>query len=308
MLSLAARLAPALCLPLVLSACGTPTEGGESDEGPVVASFYPLAWVAERVAGDNYDVLNLTAPGAEPHDLELGITQTAGLQSASLIVFAHGMQPAVDAAVDNVSESTVIDAAEVVDLIPLAEHGDEETHEDDHGDEHGDADPHFWLDPLRMADLADAVADELGDLHPESAGEFTANAAEARADLERLDSAYTTGLASCERETVVVSHAAFGYLSRYGLHFEAIAGLSPDAEATPADLARLQELIAHEGITTVFSERLASSAMADSLAGDVGVKTAVLDPIEGLTSEDPHADYLSLMTENLAALQKANGC
>jgi zinc transport system substrate-binding protein len=106
----------------------------------------------------------------------------------------------------------------------------------------------------------------------------------------------------------VVSHEAFGYLERYGLHFEGIAGLTPDAEPTPAVLAALEDLIAKEGITTVFSERLASPAMAQSLASDTGVKTAVLDPIEGPGEGDAASDYVALMKQNLAALQQANGC
>jgi zinc transport system substrate-binding protein len=89
---------------------------------------------------------------------------------------------------------------------------------------------------------------------------------------------------------------------------EPIAGLSPGAEPTPADLARLQDLIGSEGITTVFSERLVSPRVSQSLADDVGVETAVLDPIEGLSDDTDDEDYLSLMRHNLAALEKANGC
>jgi zinc transport system substrate-binding protein len=107
---------------------------------------------------------------------------------------------------------------------------------------------------------------------------------------------------------VVVSHDAFGYLEKYGIHFEAIAGLSPDAEPTPADLGRLHQLIEDEGITTVFGERLAPPALVDTLARDAGVTTAVLDPIEGLTDETEGEDYLTLMTQNLDALRVGNGC
>ena len=189
--------------------------------------------------------------------------------------------------------------------MPASEH--EHEHEEA-GHDHGDLDPHFWQDPLLMADLADAVADQLGELDPDARATYADNAAELRSELETLDEEYTDGLATCERTTTVVSHEAFSYLARYGLAFEAIAGLSPDAEPTPADLARLQELITNDGITTVFSERLASSKMADSLAGDLGLETAVLDPIEGLSDETADEDYLSLMGENLDALRKANAC
>ena len=106
----------------------------------------------------------------------------------------------------------------------------------------------------------------------------------------------------------MVSHDAFGYLDKYGLEFEPIAGLSPDAEPTAADLQHLQQLIRDEGLTTVFSETLGSSASARSLAEDTGLQTATLDPIEGLADSGSGADYFSLMQDNLSALRKANGC
>jgi zinc transport system substrate-binding protein len=300
-----------------------------------VAAFYPLAWVTERVAGEEWEVSNLTQPGGEPHDLELGIAQTADLDEADVVVFEHEFQPAVDEAIDNVSDAVVVDAAEAVELRTLEEqheghagesgeehateeehsedeHSGEEHSEDEHsgddGHDHGDTDPHFWQDPLLMADLADAVADGLAEVDADGAATYRANADELRTELEELDAEFTEGLAGCERDTVVVSHEAFGYLERYGLHFEGIAGLSPDAEPTPAVLAELEELIASEGITTVFSERLASPAMAESLAADTGVETAVLDPIEGPGDGEDAGDYVALMQQNLEALRRANGC
>lgn len=296
--------AVALAAPLVLAGCGQGDP--ESGQGPrVVASFYPLAWVAEQVAGDDREVTNLTQPGGEPHDLELGIAQTAELDRADLVVLLDGFQPAVDEAVRNIADAEVLDAAEVVELLPLDEHqhaGEEAGHGGD------DVDPHFWLDPLLMADLGEAVATQLAALDPAGAEKFAAHAAALRRTLERLDAAYRDGLSQCRRDTVVVSHDAFGYLGRYGLRFEAIAGLSPDAEPTPADLARLQQLIRTEGVTTVFSERLASPAMAQALARDMGVGTAILDPIEGPDDDAGGGDYVALMEENLAALQEAGAC
>lgn len=318
-MSLATRLLPVasvLTASALLAGCGQ-LGGEQSGDGRrAVASFYPLAWVTERVAGDGWTVENLTQPGKEPHDLELDIAQTASLDRADLVVLEEGFQPAVDSTAADL-DAPVLDAAAVVDLLPADEHADEHAdetaeehaeHAEDDGHDHGDVDPHFWLDPLKVADLADAVADELSDLDPDNAGTYTANAASVRTDLEQLDQDYTDGLAACERTTTVVSHDAFSYLARYGLDFEPIAGLSPDAEATAADLARLQDLIRRDGVTTVFSERLVSPKMAETLADDLGVTTAVLDPIEGLSEETSQEDYLSLMRENLTALQQANGC
>ena len=153
------------------------------------------------------------------------------------------------------------------------------------------------------------MASELGDIDPDHAEEYDANAAALVEELDELDAAYSEGLANCERDVVVVSHDAFGYLGdRYGLDIHGIAGLSPDAEPGPADIAELQELIDAEGVTTVFSETLVSPATAETLAQDAGVGTDVLDPLEGLSDETADEDYLSIMRSNLASLQEANGC
>jgi zinc transport system substrate-binding protein len=208
----------------------------------------------------------------------------------------------VDASAET-ADAPVLDAAEEVEL-----RGADAHEEDGHDHDSDDLDPHFWLDPLLMADLGDAVAGRLAEVDPGAADTYAANAADLRSEMEALDGEYTDGLASCERDVTVVSHQAFGYLERYGVHFEAIAGLSPDAEPTAADLGRLQDLITAEGVTTVFSERLASPKMSQTLAEDLGIETAVLDPIEGLSDETADEDYLSLMRQNLAALQQANGC
>lgn len=292
----------------LLAGCSAFSEDGPAADGDgvrVATGFYPLQYVVERVGGDHVTVDNLTMPGKEPHDLELTVQETAAVAQSDLVVFEHGFQPAVDDAVETSAEGAVLDAAETVALRPA---GGEADHEGEDEEDQGDLDPHFWQDPVLVADLGDAVADQLGELDPDHADDFATAAADLRADLERLDGDYTAGLEGCERSTVVVSHDAFGYLEKYGLHFEAIAGLSPDAEPTPADLARLQQLIDDEGITTVFGERLAPPALVDTLAGDTGVTTAVLDPVEGLTPETDDEDYLTLMAENLDALRTANGC
>lgn len=287
-----------------LAACS----GGDAQESgrlQVVAAFYPLQYAAERVAGGHAEVSNLTQPGKEPHDLELSVRQVARVSRADLVVFEKHFQTAVDHAVED-RDGADLDAASVVDLLPPAEHAGEE--HDDH--EHGDLDPHFWQDPLRMAALGDALAHELGEVDPDNAAAYVANAASLRTELEKLDTEFRTGLAGCKRDMVVVNHDAFGYLAKYGLHLEPIAGLSPDAEPTAATLAGLHDLIKEEGITTVFSETLVSKKTAESLAGELGIRTAVLDPLEGLSAEAEQngGDYLSVMRQNLAALKKANAC
>ena len=290
----------------LLAGCGAVT-GSDSGKPQVVASFYPLQYVAERVAGDHAEVHNLTSPGVEPHDLELSVMQTAEVADADLVLYQHGLQPAVDETVEQNGPEHVVDATEVVDLVPAGDHGEET--DEEHADHAADGgDPHFWLDPERLAQVAAAFEDELAAVDADHAADYARNLEALQRDLAALDAEYRTGLASCEIDTVVVSHDAFGYLEKYGLHFEAINGLSPDAEPSPTHIAALHELIRSDGITTVFSETLGSRQLADAIAGDLGIETAVLDPVEGLGDATDDEDYLSLMRANLAALQEANRC
>ncbi|MEJ7832744.1 MAG: metal ABC transporter substrate-binding protein [Nocardioides sp.] len=294
--------AAATATALLLSGCGALAEdddpGSTAGGGQVVAAFYPLQYVADRVAGDGFDVQNLTSPGSEPHDLELGVRETALVTDADLLLYVGGFQPAVDDAAAENTAASVLDVADVVGLLPFEE-GEEDA---------GEVDPHFWHDPMLMADLGDAVAERMAEIDPANADAYTGNAADLRDDLEALDQQFADGLAECRIDTVVTNHDAVGYLAKYGLELESIAGISPDAEPTPAELAALQDLIEQAGITTVFSETLVSRATAETLANDLGVDTAVLDTVEGLTDDTADEDYLSLMRSNLAALQEANGC
>lgn len=271
--------------------------GGSNPE--VVASFYPLQFVAEQVLGPDGTVRNLTGPGVEPHDLELTPRQVAQLSGAKVVIYEKGVAPAVDQAVANDGPARTVDAASVVHLRKAL--GGQESA--------AGRDPHFWQDPTLLAKVADAFTTEISKADPAHASDFRARNATLQGKLRALDAAYRTGLTTCRTRALVVSHDAFEYLgSRYHLQVHPIAGLSPDAEPSVRHLAQLGDLIRTDHITTVFSERLASPQLADALARDLGITTAVLDPVEGLTTSDSKETYLSLMRENLRAIQKAGGC
>lgn len=310
-------LAAALLTVPALAACGA--EAGDEADLTVVASFYPAAFVSERVAGDLAAVNVLSRPGTDAHDLELTPQQIASVQDADLVVYQSGFQAAVDDAVAAAERdpATVVDSAEGIELIEDGDHdhGDDHGHEGEHGDEadhdhdHGPGDPHLWLDPANMVQLTRDVESALATADPDNAETYAANAESLIEELETLDADFTAGVATCERREIVVSHAAFGYLARaYDLEQIAVNGIDPSNEPSAAQLAQISDLVQEEGITTVFTERLVSSAVADTVAREAGVETAVLDPIEGLTDETADEDYISLMRANLEAITQANDC
>ncbi|MFP5220222.1 MAG: metal ABC transporter substrate-binding protein [Actinomycetes bacterium] len=289
--------------------------GEEAQRLDVLVGLYPYQFVAERVGGDDVAVENVTPPGVEPHDVELSPQQVGAVGEADLVLISPTFSPALDEAVEQQRPAAVLDVLSVVDVRESGEeeaHGDEEVHADEeaaHGEEghdHGGEDPHVWLDPTRLATIADAVADELAELAPERADAFRERAAALRAELEELDGELEQGLAQCERRDVVTSHDAFGYLTeRYGLDQVPVSGLSPEEEPSPRRLAEVATTAKERGVTTVFFEETVSPRVAEQLAREVGAKAEVLSPLEA-PPED--GDYLSAMRANLAALQEALDC
>jgi zinc transport system substrate-binding protein len=251
-----------------LTGCGSgPGSSSAGEPVRVVAAFYPLQYVAERIAGDHADVTNLTRPGVEPHDLELNPRDVATLDQAALVVYLNGFQPAVD------------------------------------------ADPHFWLDPLRLADVADGVAARLAEVDRPHADSYRRNAAKLRDDLRALDQEFQSGLSSCRNRELVTSHTAFGYLARrYRFDQVGITGLSPEEEPSPAKMSEVARFVRTHDVGTIYYETLASPTLTRTLADETGAEVAVLDPVEGLTDKSAGTDYLAVMRANLRTLQKGQDC
>jgi zinc transport system substrate-binding protein len=303
------------CLLILAAATGCTRAGSassartEQDQLAIVTAFYPLQFIAQRVAGDLATVANLTQPGAEPHDLELTPRQVARLTTASLVIYEKGFQPAVDDAVHQSENREVIDTTTIVPLRPLTAPGDDLGHGEGAGHDHPALDPHVWLDPTSVSRIAAAVQERLVTIDPDHAVDYKRNASSLSKELRNLDQSFRSGLAHCVRTEFMTTHAAFGYLAeRYHLTQIPISGLNPDSEPSPARIAEVQRVAREHGLTTIFSETLVSPAVAQAIAGDLGLTTDVLDPIEGITSQSRGQDYLSVMSANLAALRKAGEC
>ena len=297
-----------LLLALVASSsvgCGSATQAREGVLR-IAASFYPLEWMAQQVGGDRVAVSSLTEPGAEPHDLELTASDVAELEKADVVLYLGGFQPALDDALEQVAEGVRFDVAGPARLEPtsssiIAGKRDAEGA--------GTVDPHFWLDPVRLAAVGDAFAEHLAAIDGDGPGSFTANAQKFGRVLHGLDRTIAAGLASCRNSNLVTSHNAFGYLARrYGLKQVGITGLSPEDEPTPGDLASVADFVEDNQVATIYFETLAPSAVADAVARETGAQTAVLDPIEGLDDGSAGRDYIGIMRANLAALERGQPC
>ena len=295
---------------LALTACGSSTAAPDDDEAAlsVVASFYPLEWLAGRLLGDDVVVTGLTPPGTEPHDLVLDPRSREAIDDADVVLYLGlSYQPDVERAVAQLPEDVrSVDAltAPGVDLLPAP---------GDLGKEplDGNLDPHVWLDPVRMSVLAEQAAEALVGARPALRATVTERLGELQGDLTALDEQLRASLATCERRTIVTSHAAFGYLAdRYDLDQIAIAGLDPDDEPDPATLSEIATDARDAGVTTVFFEEALPPDLARTVADEIGAETDLLGALEF----DPAAavgsgeDYLSVMQQNGRALATGLGC
>lgn len=311
---------------LTLAACGG---GGESGDGTpvVVTSNYPLRFLVERIGGDRVTSVDFATPGADAHGLELSVRQVMQVQEAALVLQIPGYQTAIDDAIASGPGDNVLDVAQVIELLitelgdteavhegesaeEYAEHADDaasdaggESAEEDHeGHDHGGTDPHLWHDPLRIAQIGDALAERLGELDPDDADGYAERAAAVRTELEDLDAELAESFGAVDgRRTFVTSHAAYTYLAaRYDLHQVGISGIDPETEPSPQRLLELEKVIDAEGVTTVFFETTASPKVAQTLAENIGISSEELDNLETQLSED--ADYPQVMRENARKL------
>jgi zinc transport system substrate-binding protein len=289
---------------LTVNGCGAASGPATQGKVSVVAAFYPVAYAAQRVGGARAVVTNLTPAGAEPHDLELSPKQVDEIQSAKVVfVMGNGFQPAVERSAHQRDGDTV----DLLRQLPIGAKGKQV----EEGDPNA-LDPHVWLAPRLMRDIVDEVARAFAKVDPQAKTSFDRNAQAFDVQLRALDTRYSQGLAHCRRTLIVTSHEAFGYLVRaYGLRQQGVSGLSPDAEPDAKRIAELSDLAKKQHVTTIFTETLVSPKLAETLAREAGgLRTEVLDPLEGLTGREVAAgdNYITVMNRNLEKLRGALDC
>lgn len=332
-----AVLALAACTAVILSSCAAFSAGNtaKDPEGRIVVatSFYPIQWLTQYIGGSYVIATSITPENVEPHDFELAPKDITELSSSQVVIYMPGFQPSLDDAVASIDGPAVLDLSKTVTLesSEAKETGENEVedasehnsanHESEHEShnhlehnhsEHshhshaGAADPHFWLDPIRMKEAAEAISSELSHVDPDHADAYTASASKLSQELEALDSNYSAKLSKCTSPIILSSHEAFGYLARrYHLEQAAISGIDPEAEPSPAQLHSLAQIAASHKATTIFTESTLSAKAAKVLAEEAGLKTETLSTLE---TAPAHGDYLSQMQENLTKLSAALGC
>jgi len=274
---------------------------GGQDKIQITASFYPVYFLSKEIAGDKADVFNVTPAGAEPHDYEPTAQDMAKMENSKMIVLNGG---GLEAWADNVKQNFGNKAVIVVAGAGLTnkatiENGEQKT------------DPHIWLDPVLVKEMANRILDGFIQIDPLNKDYYRTNAEALILRLENLDNEYRQGLADCKSRDIITSHSAFGYLAAaYGLNQVSVTGLSPDEEPSVQQLAEVAKFAKDNNIKYIFYESLISPKLSETIANEVGAKTLVLNPLEGLSSEEVSQgkDYFTEMENNLSNLKTALEC
>ncbi|MBE5702699.1 MAG: ABC transporter substrate-binding protein [Ruminococcus sp.] len=285
----------------------------------VMASFYPMYDFATKVGGDKVEVTNMVPAGTEPHDWEPAATDVKNLEEADVFIYnGAGMEHWTEdvlGALDN-KELKVVEASRGLTLLEGKEEDEEETEDSssdsDASDESTDSeityDPHVWLNPLNAKAEMENIKNAFVEADPDNKDYYEQNYETYAEKFDQLDKEYKDGLADTKSKDLITSHEAFGYLCQaYGLNQVGIEGLSPDSEP---DASRMNEIIKfakENNVKTIFFEELVSPKVSETIADEIGAKTAVLNPLEGLTDDEISAgeDYFSVMESNLKTIEDA---
>ena len=286
------------------------TKSEKTSEGSkklqIVTTFYPMYYFAHKVAGNSANVELLIPKGVEPHDWEPTAKDMAKIQDADMFIYnSRYFETWTEKVLKSINDSdlNVVEASNGIKLMDALE---SEEKEHGHSEHTSSKDPHVWLSPVLAQQEVDNIAKALEQTDPANKDQYEKNAASLNSQLSELDRLYKETIDKAQKKEFVTQHAAFGYLAKqYGLTQIPIAGLSPDVEPTLGKLKELTELTKKKNVKIIYFEELTSSKVAETLANEIGAKTEVLNPLEGLTKEEQEQglDYIGVMKKNLESLK-----
>ena len=230
-----------------------------------------------------------------------------------LILNGAGLEPWYEKIKDDLRQKNIriIEATQGLSLLEGHEEHEEEEKEEEHEKEERIFDPHVWLDPRFAKKQVAKITEGYITVDPANSDYFKENEKQLSNKLDQLDLSYKQGLQNCQSHDIITTHTAFAYLAkRYELNQVSISGLSPDEEPSAQQLAEVASFAKKNNVKYIFFETLASPKLAETIANEIGAKTMVLDPIEGLSDDDikQGKNYFTVMENNLVALQEALSC
>ena len=195
------------------------------------------------------------------------------------------------------------------------EHDDHDEHEKEdehHGHDHDyEFDPHIWLDPILVKQQVNVIRDGLIQADPQNKEHYEENARIYNNKMDELDMKIGSALSSCQKDTIVPFHNAFTYLGdRYDIHIMALSGVTPDSEASAAEIAEFVDFVKDNDIKVIFSEELVDPRLAEVIADEANAQVLLFSPIEALNPDEvgTNVSYINKMEQNLDSLVVALQC
>ena len=240
----------------------------------LLVSILPQKYFVEQIAKDRFDVMALIPKGASPATYSLKPSQLRQIQKAKLY-FTIGV-PFERAWRDRIAAANpalhFVDSTKYIRLYPIAKHHHESHHEKEL------LDPHVWLAPNLVTQIARVVLEELVRLDPAHQEEYLANYEKFASEVAAIDTEIFSMVLRSHTKAFLISHPSLGYFARsYGL--EQLAIEAEGKEPKMKELMRLIQKAKKLGIRVIFIEPQFPKKSAHFLAKKIGAKVVVIDPL-----------------------------
>jgi zinc/manganese transport system substrate-binding protein len=257
-----------LVIAVVVAGCGAGADPGTAGGISVVATTSIVGDIAANVVGDEGSVEILIPIGVDAHDFQASARQAAQAAAADLVV-ANGLGLEHD--LQDMLSTVAADGTPVVELAPAV---------DPLPRPGGGEDPHFWMDPDRVAAAAAALAGQLAVLEPE--GGWLDRADRFGEEMARADATVTENLSAIPEDgrKMVTNHESFRYFAdRYDFEIVGVVipGGSTQAEPGSAEIAQLVSVMREQGVAVIFAETTQPATLADAVAAELGGEVSVIE-------------------------------
>jgi len=275
----------------------------EDNKLKVVALFYPLAFFAQQIGGEEVTVKQLIPDNTEVHNWQPALTDILALDEADVIVYNgasldHWFEDEVLSIID--SNNKII--TETTDGIQLLETGQENVQEYDVL-----YDPHTWISPFIAKQQSQNIYAALKQKDPSHADYYAERWQSLKTRFEELDNNYMRGLSTKRKDEIFVSHSAFGYLAdRYGFKQHGVIGVSADEHPSALTYANLVKMMLEYETYVVYVDPVYAGESAQTLKNELerlsGHDVQILKIYFMLGTVDG-LDYFGQMEKNLENLK-----
>ena len=285
-----------------------------ADPLKVVASFSIIGDFAKNVGGERIALTTLVGPNGDAHVYEPKPADAAVVSDADVVLvnglhFEGFLQRLVEA---SATKATVVELTKGVEALAAVDEKHEgETHEAEAeaGHDHGAIDPHAFQSIANAKTYVKNIADAFCSADADGCDAYRANAEAYNGKLDTLETEVKAAVASipADKRTIITSHDAFGYFQHaYGVTFLAPEGISTDAEASAADVARLIEQVRHDKASAIFVENITNQRLIEQIASETALKIGGTLYSDALSDADgPAATYIDMMRNNIGAIKGA---